>query len=110
MSWIQAATATRYSENYVLCVVDLANNQTLVDAILQAEPLNADSIRDHISLLPNIGSRLGQAFQNLSSAANTSSPGIQIEHAQEIRFRVQRSLWAAGLKLASWVQEIRDHI
>lgn len=109
MSWIQADTATKSFQNYVLCVVDLADNQAIVDAILRADPVSADSIRDHISLLPNIGSTLAQIFQSLSSAANVSSPGIQIEHAQEIRFRIQRPLWSAGLKLVPWVQQIPAH-
>lgn len=108
MSWIQAATATQSSEHYVLCVVDLADIQSVIDAISRTEPVNADSIRDHISLLPNIGSTLAQIVQGLSSAATVSSPGIQIEHAQEIRFRIQRALWTTGLGLVSWVQQIRS--
>ncbi len=108
MSWIQADMAANNIETYVLCVVDFAESSGLLNFILKEDEPSSDSIRNCIKLVPSIGASLATAVQSLSSAVQTRNPGIEVEKAQEFRFRILRPLWAIAHNLEEWAESVRD--
>lgn len=108
MSWIQADTAAKNSANYVLCVVDFAGNENLFDQVLAADDPRCDIIAGSIRVVPTIGENLATAVQNLSSAAVSQNPGIEVERADEIRFRVLNEVWTKAQELYAWARFVKE--
>jgi hypothetical protein len=48
--------------------------------------------------------------QNLSSAVVTANTGIEIEKADEIRFRISQKIWQNGCNLAAWSAAVKEAI
>jgi len=108
MSWVQAETAGRDPKHYVLCVVDLADSLELADRLAGAQEAAPEAIRDCIKLVPDIGFRLDAAVANLATAVETGSPDIEVEKADELRFRISRRVWLGGHALLSWAESVRQ--
>jgi hypothetical protein len=108
MSRIQGETASGLPYRYVLCVVDFRNRPEQFDAVIADE--DDASIAGCLSLVPDIGLKLAPAVQNLASAVQPASPGIELEKADEIRFRITQQIWKPGQDLKSWAAALRQSL
>lgn len=100
---MQAATAAKERERYVLCVVDLRQ-------VLDAD-LNADWTADHVEalakLVPDIGETVGKTYDHVEHA-KTLDVGIRNEMA--LRYAVPPLIWESGRSIDSWVTIIEDYL
>jgi hypothetical protein len=110
MSWRQAEAATANPAAYILCVVDFSDHADLFDRVLQDDEPTCEIISGCIGLVPTIGQDLTIAVQNLSSAVETDNPAIEIEKADEIRFRIGRRVWLEGNKLSDWANSAKEAV
>lgn len=110
MSWLQAGKAASNSDSYVLCVVDFSSCPERLDLILKENDPSPDLIKDCIRVAPRIGLSLVEPVQNLSSAVQTTDPAVEVEKADELRFRILRSVWVNGHMLQEWAQSVRDQL
>ncbi|HUI41576.1 MAG TPA: hypothetical protein VL523_06380, partial [Terriglobia bacterium] len=110
MSWIQGDTAARNSDGYVLCVVDFGSEKGLYHQVLSEDEPTCGLIAKCIRVAPRIGEHLAGAVRNLSTAAASSEPGIEVEKADEIRFRILRQVWLTGEELGVWARTVRDQL
>lgn len=110
MSWRQAETAASNIGRYILCVVDFREHSDLFDRVLEEDRPTCDIISDCIGLVPSIGDNLAVSVRNLSAAVETEDPGIEVEKAEEIRFRVLRPVWASGSGLNEWATSVKEQI
>ncbi len=110
MSWLQADTAAKKADGYILCVVDFAANLEQLELVLKEVEPSPELIRDYLKIVPGIGASLTMLVRSLSSAVETSSPGIEVEKAQDLRFRIMRSVWVGGHTLEEWAQSVRDKL
>lgn len=110
MSWKQADTAAKSVENYVLCVVDFEGHSDLFDRVLEENRPTCAVINGCIGLVPRIGEHLAACVGSLTSAVQTSTPAIQVERADEIRFRISRPVWRNGPNLAEWAASVKAKV
>ena len=110
MSWRQAEMAAGKADGYVLCVVDFNDHPDLFDLVLEEDESTQEIIAECVSLVPGIGHNLAASVESLSSAVETEDPGIEVEKAEEIRFRVARRIWLSGKKLDDWAAAVKDRV
>jgi len=108
MSRIQGETASQQPNRYVLCVVDFRNQPEQFTAVMAQQ--NDASIAGCLSLIPDIGIKLMPAVNNLASAERPATPGIELEKADEIRFRIQQQIWQPRNDLKSWTAALRQSL
>jgi hypothetical protein len=110
MSWKQGETAARESDHYVLSVVDFNGAEELFEQVLEDDEPTWALVEPCLRVIPRIGEQLSGAVRNLSTAAVTSNPGIEVEKAEEIRFRVLRQVWLGGEQLGTWARAVREKL
>ena len=96
---LQAETASKTPDNYLLCVVDLRSFQ---DEDLQGE-WSASIVEPLAKIVPDIGSRV-QATYSLVEAAKKRSISVRNESA--LRYEVPSEVWEAGISIGEWVSTV----
>ena len=97
---LQAETASKEPDQYLLCVVDLRSFQ---DKDLAGE-WSAPIVEPLAKIVPDIGSRI-QGTYSLVEAARTRSIAVRNESA--LRYEVPRGVWEAGISISEWVSTVR---
>jgi hypothetical protein len=110
MSWLQADAAAGNIDQYILCVVDFNSRPDLFEEILSDEDPTCEIIAPCVKVVPEIGTDLVTAVQSLTSAMEAPHPGIVVEKADEIRFRILRKIWTEGQPLQEWAQSVRSQL
>jgi len=110
MSWRQAETASQNTSQYALCVVDFTEHPDLFDRVLDEDQPTSDIIAGCMRLVPTIGRNLAAFVENLTTAVETENPGIDIEKADEIRFRISHRMWQGGCKLDDWATAVKNQV
>ncbi|MCY3911760.1 MAG: ATP-binding protein [Chloroflexi bacterium] len=97
---LQAETASKEPDNYVLCVVDLRS--------FKIEDLtsewSASIVEPLAKIVPDIGSRVEGTY-SLVEAARTRSIAVRNESA--LRYEVPGEVWESGVSIGEWVSRIR---
>ena len=96
---LQAETASKTPDNYLLCVVDLRSFQ---DEDLQGE-WTASIVEPLAKIVPDIGTRV-QATYSLVEAAKKRSISVRNESA--LRYEVPSEVWEAGMSIGEWVSTV----
>ena len=96
---LQAETASKEPNVYVLCVVDL---RSFGDKALDRE-WSASTVEPLAKIVPDIGSRVKGTY-TLVEDAKSRSIGVRNESA--LRYEVPSSVWEAGISIAKWVSTI----
>ena len=96
---LQAETASKEADHYLLCVVDLRS--------FQHEDLagewSASIVEPLAKILPDIGSRIEGTY-SLVEAARARSIAVRNESA--LRYEVPSKVWEAGISIGEWVSTI----
>jgi hypothetical protein len=108
MSWEQGKQAALRKENYILCVIDFSKNPQQLDQVLSAGEQDPAMIRELTGLVPDIGGSLVESVNGLENAVLSKETGIEVERTEELRFRVHRGVWAAGLSFKDWAEAVRS--
>ena len=101
MSNVQAKTAAAGPDRYWLCVVPVNADQPV-------DTLDSDEIRLRARFVPGIGHMLSPSQAELGDAVKAArNEGVELEHVDEIRYRVGRSVWEShGITVDAFVQQI----
>jgi len=100
---LQAKTAWKEPERYVLCVVDLRQ----VSEVDLAREWTAERVEPLARLVPDIGSRVGETYEWVDEA-RTFDVGIRNESA--LRYEVPPKIWEGeefGRSIGDWVKTIK---
>ena len=97
---MQAETASRTPERYVLCVVNLGE---MSDDSIEL-PWTADRVEPLAKLVPNIGGSVEETYRRVDGA-RTLDVGIRNESA--LRYEVPSKMWESGVSIMAWVQSIK---
>ena len=96
---LQAETASKEADHYLLCVVDLRSFQ---DEELAGE-WSASIVEPLAKIVPDIGSRIEGTY-SLVEAARTRSIAVRNESA--LRYEVPSEVWEAGISIGEWVSTV----
>jgi hypothetical protein len=110
MSWRQGQAAAEQPRSYVLCVVDFSQHIDLFDLVMEDDDPTVDLVAGCISLVSDIGETLSVSVHNLNTAVETENPDIEVERAEEIRFRISRDLWREASTMSAWATAVRGAI
>ena len=97
---LQAATASEEQARYVLCVVDLRG---VSPDDLEGERLDVQCIEPLAKMVPDVGGRVAQAHESVTSARQAVVP---IRNEGALRYEVPPGIWEAGVSISDWVQGI----
>jgi len=97
---LQAETASKRPDNYVLCVVDL---RSFENEYLTSD-WSASIVEPLAKIVPGIGSTVEGTY-SLVEAARTRSIAVRNESA--LRYEVPGRVWESGLSIRDWVSRIR---
>jgi len=102
MTPLQAQTASKTTERYVLCVVDLRD---MPEAALDEEwtPQRVEALARFI---PNIGRDVKETWDLIDEAAGTNA--VRIRNESALRYEVPPSLWEGGISMRDWVESLRS--
>ena len=98
---LQAATASEEQARYVLCVVDLRG---VSPDDLDGDRLDARCIEPLAKMVPDVGGRVAQAHDSVTSARQAVVP---IRNEGALRYEVPPGIWEAGVSISDWVQGIK---
>ena len=96
---LQAETASRQPDNYVLCVVDL---RSFEDEDLAIE-WSASVVEPLAKIVPDIGSRVEGTYSLVEDATSRS---IAVRNESALRYEVPSEVWESGISIAEWVSDI----
>ena len=96
---LQAETASREPDNYVLCVVDL---RSFEDEDLAIE-WSASVVEPLAKIVPDIGSRVKGTYSLVEDATSRS---IAVRNESALRYEVPSEVWESGISIAEWVSDI----
>jgi len=96
---LQAETASRKSDNYVLCVVDLRSFRD--EGI--AGQWSASIVEPLAKILPDIGTRVAPTYSLVEDAASRS---IAVRNESALRYEVPSEVWESGISIAEWLSTI----
>ena len=96
---LQAETASKESDSYLLCVVDLRSFQD-VDL---PDVWSASVVEDLARIVPDIGSRIEGTY-SLVEAATARSIAVRNESA--LRYEVPSAVWEEGISINEWVSSV----
>lgn len=98
MSGVQAATATADSDHFWLCVFPLDPTEAIGS-------IDEAMVRERLRFVQHIGQKLSASRSELDDATTAAlSEGIELEHLDEVRYRVKRSVWeSSGVSLADFI-------
>jgi hypothetical protein len=93
---LQAATAASEARRYVLCVVDLRQNDTDWPALAQVEAA--------MRFVSNIGAFVTPVVESITDARNATE-GVSVDNADLLRYRVAESRWTDAVSLQDWLRQ-----
>ena len=93
----QAATAAGARERYVLCVVDLREEQDWT----------ADAVEPLARLVPDIGGMVGETYDWVDMARTLD---VSIRNESALRYEVPPQIWELGMSISDWVKSIAPKI
>lgn len=96
---LQAETASKEPDNYVLCVVDL---RSFEDEDLASE-WSAAIVEPLAKIVPDIGSRIEGTYSLVETARTRP---IAVRNDSALRYEVPSAVWEAGISINEWVSAI----
>ena len=96
LSPLQAETASKRPDNYLLCVVDL---RSLRHEDLPGE-WPASFVEPLAKIVTDIGSRVKPTYSLVEEATNNS---IAVRNESALRYAVPNEVWEAGISISDWV-------
>ena len=101
LSGVQAAAAAGDSTHYWLCVVAFDSDEV-------TGTVNIEFVCANAFFVERIGETLSGPRGDLDKAIETArEEGIELEHVDAIRFRVQRDVWVSrGVRVVDFVRRI----
>ena len=96
---LQAETASKEPDNYVLCIVDL---RSFEDEDLASE-WSASIVEPLAKIVPDIGSRVEGTYSLVEDA---KSRPIAVRNESALRYEVPSEVWEAGISIAEWVSTV----
>ena len=96
---LQAETASKERDNYLLCVVDL---RSFEDEDLAGE-WSASIVEPLAKIVPDIGSKVQATYSLVEDAKNKS---ISVRNESALRYEVPSEVWEAGVSIGEWVSTV----
>jgi len=96
---MQAKTACDHPDRFVLCVVDLREEQVKADW----EPAD---VKPYARLVTGIGDDLVEIYPEVVSLADTDKP-VYLSNESELRYGVSAAVWEQGISIDKWVESLR---
>ena len=96
---LQAETASKKPDNYVLCVVDL---RSFEDEDLAGE-WSASIVEPIAKIVSDIGSRVAGTYSLVEDAKSRS---IAVRNESALRYEVPSVVWEAGISINEWVSTV----
>lgn len=97
---MQAETASRTPQTYVLCVVDLSQES---DASLKLT-WTPERVEPLAKLFPDIGNRVEETYGRVEVARTLD---VVIRNESALRYEVPSRLWESGVSIGAWVRSIK---
>ncbi len=96
---LQAETASKEPDNYVLCVVDLRSFEDEDFAI----EWSASIVEPLAKMVPDIGSRVEGTYSLVEDAKSRS---IAVRNESALRYEVPSTVWETGISISEWVSTV----
>ena len=96
---LQAETASKEPDNYVLCVVDL---RSFEDEDLAIE-WSASIVEPLAKMVSDIGSRVEGTYSLVEDAKSRS---IAVRNESALRYEVPSTVWELGISISEWVSTV----
>ena len=103
LSPLQAETASKETDNYLLCVVDL---RSLQDEDLSGK-WHASVVEPLAKIVTDIGSRVKPTYSLVEEATNSS---IAVRNESALRYAVPNEVWEPGLSISDWVATLSGRV
>ena len=96
---LQAETASKEPDNYLLCVVDL---RSFEDEDLAGE-WSASKVEPLAKVVPDIGSRVRGTYSLVETARTRP---IAVRNDSALRYEVPSGVWEAGMSISDWFSTV----
>ena len=96
---LQAETASKQPDDYLLCVVDL---RSFRDEELPSA-WSASMVEPLARIVPDIGSRIEGTYSLVEDARTRP---IAVRNESALRYEVPSHVWAAGISICEWVSRV----
>ena len=97
---MQAKTACKYPNRFVLCVVDLYGEQI-------KEVWQPADVLPRAKIITDIGGEFSEIYEGITEFADADNP-VRLRNEQMLRYGVSADLWGKGISINAWVESLKS--
>ena len=96
---MQAKTASKSADRFVLCVIDLRGKAV-------RNTWAPSDVEPYAKIISGIGDKVVKVYEEVDSFTTDGIP-VRLHNDQQLRYGVSESIWGSGMSIEEWVQYLK---